>query len=464
MSVWTHKLLDQLRQMGDPALDSVREDDGWRRVRVAPPDEGSASLEVRLLKAWRRNKDGALPEDVDHEDAGDAFWTAWTRPMSPARLATAHSLFVSYGGEIGATLLLASLPHAYAAEAGAAVLATTRELQSNARRRIGETAQFVVDVLFPDPTPLYESGFVAGPDPQGLPPASRGYVRVLTTRLTHAVIRSQIAARAPWDPTDSAKVPRREATKRGVPINQEDLLGALGTFTVTVFETMEKLGVPWNDEAEQAYLDLWDCVGALLGIGTVEITDRLREDGFELPEEYHGRLRPKTPAEARELATMIRERSWPVAKPGRELAPFANANGKVLTRALLDELQEAMPRGMERVPLHVMRYLVDEPAHELLGLGGGGLPDSLLRLPREQRLTRLPGRRMGRGMVEMAMRLTANDISRRAFVHFIRQRAADEEQSDFWFPVVADGAIANIVGRGGVVDVPKGEPAPEQAV
>ena len=63
-------------------------------------------------------------------------------------------------------------------------------------------------------------------------------------------------------------VPSRPGTLRGVPINQEDLLGTLGTFTVTTFEVMEKLGVPWNDEAELAYLMLWDRVGELLGIGT----------------------------------------------------------------------------------------------------------------------------------------------------------------------------------------------------
>ncbi len=72
---------------------------------------------------------------------------------------------------------------------------------------------------------------------------------------------------------------RVQTTLRGVPINQEDLLGTLGTFTVTTFEVMEKLGVPWNDEAELAYLMLWDRVGELLGIGTEAVWDQLAQGG-----------------------------------------------------------------------------------------------------------------------------------------------------------------------------------------
>ena len=73
-----------------------------------------------------------------------------------------------------------------------------------------------------------------------------------------------------------------QTLKLGLPINQEDLLGTLGTFTVTTFEVMEKLGVPWNDEAELAYLMLWDRVGELLGIGTPEVWDRLPQGGSEV--------------------------------------------------------------------------------------------------------------------------------------------------------------------------------------
>lgn len=445
MTVWTHELLDALRQIGDPALDPVRGKGGWREVAHCPPADEVAgrTFEEKLLKTWRLEPHGAMPEPK--AAAKDLYWTSVSEPMDPVKLEIAYSLFVVYGGEIAASLLLASLPNAYAAEAGAAVLATTKELESNARRRIAETAQLVVDVLFPSSERFYgepESEVMERPAESARPsllPGGRAYVRVRTTRLTHAVIREVVteAARNKWTPKDSAQVPRHENVLRGVPINQEDLLGTLGTFTVTVFEVMEKLGIPWSDEAEAAYLYHWDRVGELLGIGTPEVIKKLPKS-IELPPEYRTGLRPKSVADARQMQEMIRDRCWPLPVHDTEMAPFANANGKLLVRALLDELQDAMPRGMERLPLFVMRYLVHDAAHELLGLGGGGVPDSLLRWPSEQRFTRGASGRVGKTVIERAMRLAATDVSRRSFVHFIRERKADDTQADFWFPAVRD--------------------------
>ncbi len=50
---------------------------------------------------------------------------------------------------------MAALPATYAARIGAEVLAQTGELQSNAWRRIAETAQLTVDVLFPLEEEIY---------------------------------------------------------------------------------------------------------------------------------------------------------------------------------------------------------------------------------------------------------------------------------------------------------------------
>lgn len=454
MTVWTHDLLDALRQIGDPLLDRSRRHKGWRDVahRTANPklvagrgsDAHELDDETKLLLTWRSQQNGALPEDGPGKDR---YWSDVAEPMDPVKLEIVESLFAVYGGEISASLLLASLPNAYAAEAGAAVLAQTGELKSHARRRIGETAQLVVDVLFPSSERLYEvEGLVVTPQTPSLLPGGRGYVRARTTRLTHAVVRELVTRGATWGPDDPAGVPRHPRVRRGVPINQEDLLGTLGTFTVTTFEVMAKLGIPWNDEAEAAYLHHWDRVGELLGIGTADVVAKLK--GFDLPDEYQTALRPKSVVEARQLQELIRERCWPMPVHNVELGPFTNQNGKLLVRSLLDELQEAMPRGMERVPIFVMRYLVHDSAHELLGLGGGGVPDSLLRWPSEERFTRGASRRYVKGLVESAMRMAAADISRRSFVHFIRERKADEKAADFWFPAVKDHWIDGGYGEG----------------
>ncbi len=468
MSIWTHELLDRLRMIGDPELDTFDGADGWRGVRVAGAAEAEAAgradpraIAPTLLQVWRRSPAGALPlDDIERlqEETPeqlffieDPFWTQSGESLSPKRIATARSLFVVYGGEIAASLLLAGLPSSYAAEAGAGVLAETAELRSHARRRIAETSQLVVEVLLADKelmfTDPHDLWVVEPAVDQALPLGSRGYVRVRTTRLTHAVIRSILLESGRWEPTASCKIPARKGAVVGLPVNQEDLLGTLLTFTVVVFETMAKLGVPWNDEAEQAYCDLWDRVAEGLGIGTRAVTDVLTAQGMDLPDEYVGRLRPKTPAEARELCELIRNRTWPMPLPGRVLGPFANSNGKLLVRALLDELQSAMPRGGERLPLFLMRYLMDPRAHELLGLGGGGLTDSLMRWPDPQRFTRRAPWQAGKLAVGAGMRLAANEVSRRAFVHFIRAWSDNPDQSPFWFPPVPDKRTVIPSGR-----------------
>ena len=457
MTVWSHDLLDALRQIGDPLLDSRGRYGNamWRRIAHAPPAETEPTHylsgreipeEIRLLRTWRRSPDGARPSHV-----GDNDWY-WAKPratpIDPRQLEIAHSLFAAYGGEIGASLLLASIPNAYAAAVGASVLAATGELSSYARRRIGETAQLVIDVLFPegDRTSALLARGVFAPI-EALPVEGRGFRTVRTTRLTHAVIRELLldSPRIDWHADQPGLVPARPETLRGLPINQEDLLGTLGTFTVTTFEVMEKLGVPWNDEAEHAYLMLWDRVGELLGIGTKEVWDKLprklRAGGYKA-------LRPQSVAEARALQDVIRERVWPI--PTLPPGPFDNADGKILVRALLDELQVAMPRGLLRLPLVVMRYLVHPSAHELLGLGGGGLPDSVMRWPSVERFIRGPAHRPGTGLVERSMRVAATDISRRAFIHFIREREDDPAQADFVLPFVDENDTVISRGRGGI--------------
>jgi hypothetical protein len=509
--IWTHQLLNALRQIGDPELDAAtRGQPAWTRIPAMGNEDakerkalaGTSGM-AALLERWRASEHGALPGTaeargpldvfrVSPSAVDDPYWSTPARGIAPERIALARDLFVEFGGEIGATLLLASLPHAYASTVGASVLANTDELRSNTRRRIGETAQFVVEVLFPEPTTVYAAPALAAeapapPSDQGIPCGSTGYIRTRTTRLTHAVIRSIVSSvervgadgvtAGGWDPQEPAGIPafkRYEPTddqgrpnpeadpamvvRRGVPINQEDLLGTLATFTVTVFDVMELLGVAWSAEAEQAYLDLWNQVGELLGIGTGAVTDALAEAGVEVPEEYRGALRPRTPDEARALAELIKVRSWPLPLPGRVLGPFTGANGKILLRALLDELQAAMPRGMERLPLVAMRHLVDPRAHELLGLGGGGVLESLMRVPTPDRMGRRPARRRGRELVQAAMRLAANDISRRAFVYFIEQKALQPNRPQFRFAgieqLVAPVPSGRFPAPGGAVGAP----------
>ena len=49
------------------------------------------------------------------------------------------------------------------------------------------------------------------------------------------------------------------------------------TFGITVFEVLERYGVNWTADEQEAYLHALDIIGAYLGIGTQDVVSRLEE-------------------------------------------------------------------------------------------------------------------------------------------------------------------------------------------
>ena len=84
------------------------------------------------------------------------------------------------------------------------------------------------------------------------------------------------------------------------------------------------------------------------------------------------------------------------------------------------------------------------------GSAEAGLPDSVMRWPSVERFIRGPAHRPGTGLIERTMRIAATDISRRAFIHFIRERAEDRTQANFVFPGVVSKDTVISQGRGGI--------------
>src|SRR5262249_7038563 len=66
------------------------------------------------------------------------------------------------------------------------------------------------------------------------------------------------------------------------PINQEDLIGMLLTFSITVFEVLEMFDVQWTAQEQRSYFDFWNIVGEILGIGTAAVAQKL-EQGTSSP-------------------------------------------------------------------------------------------------------------------------------------------------------------------------------------
>src|SRR6185437_11072549 len=117
----------------------------------------------------------------------------------------------------------------YATEWGARVLVAHGDLVWALPRRVRQTAMFLMTVLTMDETA----------DTASDPAATSTIVETAAgLRLFHHVLRSQLQ--------DDTRVLEALGTENSTPINQEDLLGTLLTFTVTTFGVLDQLGVEWS--------------------------------------------------------------------------------------------------------------------------------------------------------------------------------------------------------------------------
>ncbi len=248
------------------------------------------------------------------------------------------------------------------------------------------------------------------------------WVACVRLRIVHQVIRNQL------DPANRDTHGQKLLDKENTPVlNQEDLLGMQLMFSFVVFEVLDRYGVSWSADEQEAYLHLWDLVGAYLAIGSAHVRSSLKNPPsgvkvkFEVPPGWHG-LRPPTIEQSRDLVNQIRGRQWLDPSPRATevgMSWTALRSGRVLTRALLDELEESMPPVLRPLPLAVMRSLSPDVVRRRLNLGGNGvLLESLALLPKRavktapftstRRLDRLGGR---------VLRMLANDVTARASVY-----------------------------------------------
>jgi len=202
---------------------------------------------------------------------------------------------------------------------GTEVLAYTKFLQVEPTRRIRETAQMVMDVMVPG----------------GLKPGGRGVRATMKVRVMHAIVRYMIMndPRAVANPADPALKARF-----GLPINQEDLVYTLMTFSYVVVEGFRTMGYQMTDRQREGYIHCWNIVGCLMGI---------REE-----------LLPATFADAKQLFEAIQLRQHGQSEAGQKL-----------TAALLKSVEDALP-GEHHDPLvaALARKLVGDSTADALGI------------------------------------------------------------------------------------------------
>jgi hypothetical protein len=303
---WTDERFDKLQKRGDPDADKVitahaalKSD--LKGVDLVQDIAHNLRLQENCSDPVREYLDlsPALP---DWADAG--------------KLARGSQFFEDNGLWIGMALFGASLPEGYSAARGAHVLILTGRMVDDVVRRVYETAQMIFDSMAAD---------------EGIRPGHSGYDDIRRVRLMHAAVRYLILhdASADWD------------LREGLPVNQEDLLGTLMTFTQVVFEAMDKMGLDGDTQGREAYLHRWCVVGYLLGIEEDLVRDLTLDDAVE-------------------ITTVIRRRQRRPSQDGHDL-------GTALVCALEASVHVSFLRSL---PPSLIRWWVGKEVAEINGIAG----------------------------------------------------------------------------------------------
>lgn len=180
-----------------------------------------------------------------------------------------------------------SLPYCYAAADGAKILVHSQRLLQDTRRRLAETAYFIIEIM--QKNSLEENG--------------NGLEAIFQVRKMHSQVRKKILDSKRWN------------LDWGFPINQEDMAGTNLSFSLLILRGMEKLQYPIQSEEKEAYLHFWNVVGYLSGVSE--------------------ELLPKDAKEAFWLDKCIVERQFKTS-----------TEGKLLTKNLLLCLSESLPKNL----------------------------------------------------------------------------------------------------------------------
>ena len=293
-------LLDDLRFEGDPPLDAI-------------VDELARSGEIRTVSELLRHLvDNAqpVPEELP---ASIAQWLEDTAKLpdwaDPDRIARGADLVVDHGPQVAMILATASLVYCYAGYPGVKVLNFSHRLDQDPYRRVGETAQFVLDVT----------------NPGGMGPDGGAIRKIQKVRVLHASIRHLVANSRRWD-----------ARAWGVPICQEDLVGTLMTFSQLVVDCLRKVGVRVSDQEAEDYLYLWRAVGEMLGVEPEAI--------------------PRSMDGAHALAKVIRRRNH-----------RRSEDGVAMTAALLEMHANTLPGAkFDGLTPALLRYLLGDEICDLV--------------------------------------------------------------------------------------------------
>ncbi|KAL3684538.1 hypothetical protein R1sor_002560 [Riccia sorocarpa] len=245
----TNRELELLRQSSDPLADEC-----IRALFKLRPGRDSLKVLEEYVSQPVEEQASAAPRKFMEHVTTTPLW------FDPELMKQGQIVFWKYVVLIYIILTDYCLPIGFAASRPTDILSTTKYFSSveGAFQRFFETAKFITDIM-------------SGPDAL-TPLTGPGWKSVIRVRLLHTQVRLRILAQAEKRP-DIYNV-----EELGIPINQEDMIGTLCLFSITVVRLLRKLDVDMSTSEIKAYLHFWQLIGYLLGIED-EYCRMLRTEG-----------------------------------------------------------------------------------------------------------------------------------------------------------------------------------------
>ncbi len=228
-------------------------------------------------------------------------------------LRQASIFFNTHMTECTLALAVRSLLKQYAAFKSTNVLAYTQLLPKFPYRRIIATMQFVMDVM----------------EQNAFEPEGYGIRAIQRLRLVHALIRIRI------DVDKLRKTPGREWNEDwGRPINQQDMIFAVHTFSIEVLHGLLASGEKISEEEIQNYYYAWHIIGKALGV-----LDELNPTDYKIGVQVQERIYAKE---------FIRD----------------NPNGPLLAEPLIKFMAEVLPLAKRKGVYGVVKLFNDKKDYE----------------------------------------------------------------------------------------------------
>lgn len=161
------------------------------------------------------------------------------------KLSRGQLVFLRYSSCAAMGLLYYSLIGGFSAPKIVKVLDSTSYLTSHMDktwRRLNETMSMVVDCIESDDAMLI---------------GNNGWKSVIRVRLLHSRIRIHLLG---------SKSSQWDVNEYGYPINQEDMMGTLLSFSINILETISTIKGYVSRTDEDDYLHLWRYIGYLIGV------------------------------------------------------------------------------------------------------------------------------------------------------------------------------------------------------